>query len=350
MSIRDLWQSHAFWISLIMGIGILLILLVLTGTREAVQQLMQINPVFILEILALRAGSIISWGLRIKILSRGLGYSVTLPRSIHLLLLSLLANITAPGQVGGETFRIYELNRDHVKIGDATALVIVERLLDIVVIAGIIFGAFLFLGPVWRYFSAMLLGFVALFLIFIGLFLLLFYSVFWHPEYVKRITSRLLRRIVRRCDQSTTFRKICPERRAEDSIVGAAQQEIDTFDASIHRLTHNARWSLVAALTLTVLVWTLDFAVASFLLMALGQSPFFMESFLFQGIFQIIVQIPFIPEAVGVTLGAVSLYSLVLPPYILGIFVTLWRLLEHYLNIPLGLLAGMFTMGQEESS
>ena len=50
----------------------------------------------------------------------------------------------------------------------------------------------------------------------------------------------------------------------------------------------------------------------------------------------------FPPGASGIAeIGAVTLYRQLVPAYLLGIFVVLWRLTLYYLNIPLGLLAGV---------
>jgi uncharacterized membrane protein YbhN (UPF0104 family) len=78
--------------------------------------------------------------------------------------------------------------------------------------------------------------------------------------------------------------------------------------------------------------------------MALGQPPYISESFLVQAIFQIVGQIPFIPEAVAVAVAAASRYALIIPIYPVGVFFLLWRLLEHYLNAPIGLIAGLFAV------
>ncbi len=76
------------------------------------------------------------------------------------------------------------------------------------------------------------------------------------------------------------------------------------------------------------------------MLVALRLPPSLPESFLFQGILQMIATIPLIPGAAGISeIGAATLYSRIVPTYLLGLFVVLWRLILYYLNIPLGLLA-----------
>jgi uncharacterized protein (TIRG00374 family) len=53
-----------------------------------------------------------------------------------------------------------------------------------------------------------------------------------------------------------------------------------------------------------------------------------------------IAAVPLIPGAAGIAeLGAATLYSRIVPTYLLGLFVVLWRLILYFLNIPLGLLA-----------
>ena len=346
MNIRNLWNFHGFWISLIMGIGVLATLLVLTVNRDAIRHLLAIGPLSIVLVLALRGCSVACWGLRLAVLCRGLGYPLAVRRAIRLVLLGLLSNITAPGQAGGETFRIYELGRDRMATGTAAAVVVTERLLDVVVIGGIIFASALMVQPVRVVFTATFLGSLAALVILVGgLFVIVYYGV-WHPETTKRSVKYIFGRFMDRCARSGRLKNICPSDRDRGSLMDAVDRDIGLFEEGIGKLSKDGRGFVAAALGMTALLWTFDFAVASLLLIALGQPPYVPESFLFQAIFQVIAQIPPMPEAVAVTIGAASLYALIIQTYLVGVFVLLWRLFEHYLNAPLEFIAGLFSVGE----
>jgi uncharacterized protein (TIRG00374 family) len=91
--------------------------------------------------------------------------------------------------------------------------------------------------------------------------------------------------------------------------------------------------------------------VASALLASLGLPPSFAESFLFQGVLQMIANIPLIPGSAGIAeIGAATLYRRIVPTYLLGLYVLLWRLILYYLHIPLGLLGGALAAGEQRET
>jgi uncharacterized protein (TIRG00374 family) len=83
-------------------------------------------------------------------------------------------------------------------------------------------------------------------------------------------------------------------------------------------------------------------------MMGLGLGPFILESFFFQILIAIIMMIPLTPGASGVTeLSTSSLYALIIPSGMIGIFVILWRFVTFYLNIILGAAAGLAIFKRE---
>jgi uncharacterized membrane protein YbhN (UPF0104 family) len=82
--------------------------------------------------------------------------------------------------------------------------------------------------------------------------------------------------------------------------------------------------------------------------MGLGQPPFVLESFLFQLVIAVIMMVPLTPGSSGIAeISATSLYALIIPSSILGIFVLLWRIVLFYLNILLGLIGGVHLFRRE---
>ena len=83
-------------------------------------------------------------------------------------------------------------------------------------------------------------------------------------------------------------------------------------------------------------------------MMGLGLQPYILESFFFQILIAIIMIIPLTPGSSGVTeLSASSLYALIIPSGMIGIFIILWRFVTFYLNIILGSIAGLAIFKRE---
>jgi hypothetical protein len=127
-----------------------------------------------------------------------------------------------------------------------------------------------------------------------------------------------------------------------------ADVEMDNFFASLHRFTTSGRKGLMYGTVFTMLFWASEFFIASFLLLSLGQPPFIAESYLFQLIIAIVMMIPLTPGSSGIAeLSATSLYALIVPASVLGLFVLLWRLLLFYFNIAIGLVASLHIFRRE---
>jgi hypothetical protein len=114
------------------------------------------------------------------------------------------------------------------------------------------------------------------------------------------------------------------------------------------RFTGTARSGLMTGGIVTLLFWITEFLVASVIMMGLGLGPAIIESFFFQILIAIINMIPLTPGSSGVVeLSTSSLYALLIPSGMIGIFVLLWRFVTFYLNIVLGAFAGVVIFKRE---
>jgi uncharacterized protein (TIRG00374 family) len=327
----DRSQVRWIWISVAFSTIVLIAVLATTFDKNTILYLLQLNVGFILLAAVFRVASLVFWALRIRSMSKSLGYRVRFSHCFNLVLANLLAGAITPGQTGGEPVRVHELYRAGVKIGDATAVVLMERVLDgvVLVLMGVI--AMVLLESVWRGLSigliiAMLIGWAVM----IGLILLLFYST-RKPEKVKVYVMRFINWLGKHWKGKTMTK-----------IVSHADVEMDNFFASLSRFTSTGRKGLVYGTGYTVLFWASEFFVASLLLLALSQPPFVAESFLFQLIIAVVMMVPLTPGSSGIAeLSATSLYALIIPSSIIGIFVLLWRLLLFYFNILVGIVASL---------
>ena len=311
-----------------------------TVDEMTVEYLSRVNPLYLVLAVLFHILSLVFWALRIQLMSGSLGYPVRFLHCLNLVLANMLVAALTPSQAGGEPVRVHELYRANVPVGDATAVVVMERILDGVVLGAL--GAFsmLFLG---RYWSSITSGFSSLSLlmyatwILVTLFVLIFVYSVKNPDHLKRALKWMSRWI----DRRWRLKRL-------ESLLDAIDREVDNFNAGLIKFVNHGRSGLVWGMLFTLLFWLSEFAIASLLLVGLGQPAFLVESFVVQLILAVIMMIPLTPGGSGVAeLGATSLYSLFVPSSIVGIFVLLWRLILYYLNILLGMLSSLIIVRRE---
>ncbi len=333
----DRSQTRWIWISIAFSAVVLIAILITTFDERTIGYILRLNVGFLLIGFALRVLSLVFWAARIQRMSKALGYRVRFRHCLNLVFANLLAGAITPGQAGGEPVRIHELYRSDVKIGDATAVVIMERVLDGVVLTVMGILAMLLLGSVWNTLAIeLVIAMVIAWVLMIGMVVVIIFAA-RKPEVVKGLFMRLLRWMEAKWPGKTT-------RRA----VAGADAEMDNFFASVNHFTGQARSGLAWGTIFTVLFWSSEFLVASLLLMSLGQPPFIAESFLFQLVIAAVMMIPLTPGSSGIAeISATSLYALLIPSSILGIFVLLWRVLLYYFNIAIGLVPSLSIFRRE---
>jgi uncharacterized protein (TIRG00374 family) len=332
-----------FAVSILFSLTVIILVFITTFNEETIRYILQFNVYFLLLAIVFRIVALVFWGLRIRVMSASLGYQVGLRHSTNMVLAGLLAGTITPGQAGGEPVRVHELYRSGVKLGDAAAVVIMERVLDgvILTVMGVILMT-LMAGFFWSTFSPAL---VILIIVAWGIMvsvLVIPLLALRYPEWTKRMLMRLV---------SWGILKFFQNSPSHDRMIERADDEINNLFTSISRFAGNARIGLLSGGIMTLCFWVVEFLVASIILMGLGLGPFVVESFFFQIIIAIINMIPLTPGSSGITeLGTSSLYALLIPTGMIGIFVLLWRFVTFYLNIALGAVAGLAIFRRELES
>jgi hypothetical protein len=327
------------WLALSISFSVIVLILVLYFTidENTIQYLTKLQPVYLLAALVLHIGSLCAWALRIKFMSKSLGYKVPFLHCLNMVFANLLVAAVTPSQAGGEPVRIHELYRADVPLGDATAIVIMERVLDGILL-GIIGGIAMFmlwigteeLGltiaiPLF-FMWAMITGFVILFA----------YSV-KNPVFLKNLIKKV----------SGWFTKRWHAEKVEKLTTGI-DSEVDNFNSALKKYVSHSKIGLLWGSAFTIIYWFSEFFIASLILMGLGEGPHIVESFVAQIIIAIIMMIPLTPGSSGIAeLSATSLYSLFIPSSIVGIFVVLWRLILYYFNIFLGVFGTVIIVKRE---
>ncbi len=330
-------QKKWLWISLGFSAVVLVAVLYFTVDAETITYLRQLKVTYLILAICIHLVALIFWALRIKFMSRSLGYRVGFLYSLNLVFANMLVAAITPSQAGGEPVRVHELYRAGVKIGDATAIVITERILDGIVLG--VGGAFFMfvLGSEWQRIGSAFSYLMYISWIVITAFVILFIYSVKKPDLLKRIIHAVSGRFTRKWES----RKI-------EKFAQSIDREVDNFHQTLTDFMSHGKGGLVSGVLFTALFWFCEFIIVSFLLIGLGQPPIFVESLIVQLVIALIMMIPLTPGGSGIAeIMFTSLYGLFVNSSILGILVVLWRSILFYFNILLGLISGLIIVRRE---
>ena len=335
-------KSQVKWLYISIGFSllVLVIILLLTVNENTVQYLKEINPFYLLLAFLIHVLSMCFWALRIQKMTGSLGYRIGFFYSLNLVFANLLLAAITPSQAGGEPVRIHELYRADVPLGDATAIVIMERVLDGIVLAFLAAFAMIVLADLWKSLGVISQVMVLITWIFVIGCLLLFYLAIKRPDNVKNVVNYI----------SGFFTRGWEITRVEELIM-RADKEIDNFNEAVIKFVKSAKGGLLWGMLFTLLYWISEILIASLILLGLGQKPLILESFVIQLVLAILMMLPLTPGSSGIAeVGATSLYALFIPASIVGIFVVIWRMVLFYFNIALGILSSILIVRREAKS
>jgi hypothetical protein len=280
------------------------------------------------------------WALRIQKMTGSLGYRIGFFYSLNLVFANLLLAAITPSQAGGEPVRIHELYRADVPLGDATAIVIMERVLDGIVLAFLAAFAMIVLADLWKSLGVISQVMVLITWIFVIGCLLLFYLAIKRPDNVKNVVNYIAGFFTRGWEITKV-----------EELIMRADKEIDNFNEAVIKFVKSAKGGLLWGMLFTLLYWISEILIASLILLGLGQQPLILESFVIQLVLAILMMLPLTPGASGIAeVGATSMYALFIPASIVGIFVVIWRMVLFYFNIALGILSSILIVRREAKS
>ncbi len=257
-------KSQVKWLYISVGfsIAILLIILYFTINENTLTYLQQINPWFLLLAFLTHLFTMCFWAWRVQKMTGSLGYRIGFFYSLNLVFANLLAAAVTPAQAGGEPVRIHELYKADVPLGDATAIVIMERVLDGIVLAGLAAFAMIVLTDQWKSLGAVSEVMVYITWIFVIGSLFLFYLAIRRPDMVKRVVNWC----------TSFFTKKWESKRVE-ALVVRADKEIDNFQTAVIKFVKSAKGGLLWGIFFTLLYWVSEIFTASLILVGLGQPP-----------------------------------------------------------------------------
>ena len=335
----DKIQKRLLLISLGISFTVLFLFLLFTIDVGTLEALKAANIWLILLALLMHIVSIGFWALRIVFMSKSLGYKVPFLHAFNLVCSNQFLAAVTPSQVGGEPIRIYELAKAKVPVADATAVVLMERVFDAVVL---LIGAMVSLVllnvttfgveipdymMVLSYFSS------AVFLAVLILFIVAAKKPVWGKAVVGRAADFFLRK------------KDAAKREASrEKLLSAVNQ----FYESLNYFMGKSKYGSFVGLFFSALFWVNEFVLVSVLLLALGLEPYFALSFLFMILITVILMIPITPGGAGVAeVSMAGFFSLIVPANLLGVFVLLWRLIIYYFNLASGFISTMIILRRE---
>jgi uncharacterized protein (TIRG00374 family) len=319
--------------SVILSVALIIIILYFTFTPETLGYIssVKINPWFFVAAMLLNVVYWVLWAVRLRILSDAIDPNVPigLIETTKIIIANLfLASIT-PSMAGGEPVRIHLLRKKGLTLGQATASVLGERLLDAIFILMIVpFAFFIFKDRIGI--GLIQIGLTVGIIFFIIAIILFLYAI-KNPEKTKsflcRINSRISRLLKRDPGKSEAF-------------VVRINTEVDNFHDSMVFFITKGKRKFFSAGIITIVFWSIGFMIPSMILLGLGLPPFFLESYAAQILLIVIIMMPTTPGSSGIAEGGVAaLYSVLIGAsysYLLGVFVLLFRLITFHMNLIAG--------------
>lgn len=332
-------KSQVRWLYISVGfsLAILIIILYLTINENTLTYLQQVNPWYLLLAFMTHLLTMCFWAWRVQKMTGSLGYRIGFFYSLNLVFANLLAAAVTPAQTGGEPVRIHELYKADVPLGDATAIVIMERVLDGIVLALLAAFAMIVLTDQWKSLGTVSEVMVYVTWIFVIGCLFLFYLAIRRPDVVKKVVNRCACYLTRKWESTRV-----------EELIARADKEIDNFQAAVIKFVKSAKGGLAWGFIFTLLYWVSEIVTASLILVGLGQPPLILESFVIQLILCILMMMPLTPGSSGIAeVGATTMYALFIPASIVGIFVVIWRIVLYYFNIALGIISSLIIVRRE---
>ncbi len=141
----DAKQKKFLWISIGLSLAVLLIVVLLTFNEDTIIAIQQLNPLYLLLAFMIHMLAMCFWAARIVVMCRSLGYKVPFGHSLNMVCAEQLVAAITPSQIGGEPVRIHELYKANMPVADATAVVLIEILMEaVLMVLGVIFAMGLF--------------------------------------------------------------------------------------------------------------------------------------------------------------------------------------------------------------
>lgn len=338
----DAKQKKFLWISIGLSLAVLLIVVLLTFNEDTIIAIQQLNPLYLLLAFMIHMLAMCFWAARIVVMCRSLGYKVPFGHSLNMVCAGQLVAAITPSQIGGEPVRIHELYKANMPVADATAVVLIERLMEaVLMVLGVIFamGLFSFVYNNGEIPEGLIIAAWCGTAFFTGL-LIILVAVMRKPALIKKLSLKI---------GGLFMKKMNPEK--IEKITEQINDGVDQFYNTFRLFAGKAKWGLFIGFLLTLGLWACEYSVASIILVGLGYPPNVLLSIVFQLIIAVIMMVPLTPGAAGIAeLAYAGFYSLIIPSSVVGLFVVLLRMILYYSNILIGSIASFRIVKREAAN
>ena len=309
----------------ISGVAIILIFF-LTREELSITIFKEINLYYLLVAFLLTFGFWLIRSLRLRVLVESLGEKVSIFRIFSICMASAFAAHVTPSSTGGLPFEIYFIHREGLPVGKSTALTITDNMFSLIfflIVSPVLlfwWGDLLNPGPEIRRFFYIAAVVIALFAV-VSIFFI--FNVKYLLSFLERLFGfRIVKRFVNESKLS--------------HIYDFFEREVGCFHEGIQILLKE-KGSLFWVFFYTVFYWVFHLSLAPVLLIGMGVNISLPPVILAQIIFNFIH--PLFPTpggSGGAELGFAYLFKFMIPGYLLGVFVVIWRFFVFYISLITG--------------
>ncbi|MDF2957348.1 MAG: putative membrane flippase AglD2/YbhN [Candidatus Alkanophagales archaeon MCA70_species_1] len=329
---KQLSDAKKLALALTVSVVSVVLICILTLSAETLACIRSISLKFLV---AAAAAHMLSWlftALRIRSLSVALGTKISFKEALKAVIAGLFPAAITPTMLGGEPVRAYMLHKSGMSVGNATAVVLSERILDALFFLLTLPFAFAVFFGVLRSGAAtsglqhvlMSVAISVLALTFLAVLVVVIFML--KPETLKKASSSL-QNFVKRIIGRAGF-----ENPRQERLLEKAAREIENFKSGLLMLLRHKK-SMLEGMFSTVLHWCVDFSTPSLILMGFGASAAYVKLFAAQVIIIILTILP-TPGGSGVAeFGALTFFSPFVSVSLLGPLIIGWRLVTYYTNI-----------------
>jgi uncharacterized protein (TIRG00374 family) len=325
-------------IFLIITIFAIVGVLIFTVEKETYYALARMVPLFLILTLFFALLHLYLDFLRLQVLTWALGKFISLKSSIEFTMGGLFLGAVTPFQSGGIPLQVYVLRREGFTIGEGTAVVLFRAILALGVVIVALPGIIYYYQIIS---TAQILKSILNYLFFFYIIALAFlFLILYRTENVRSTLHRFgnfLRK--KRIVKSDRLREF----------VDRILDEVENFKQGIKLFFKAGKWKTLLSFFITLISMGIYFLIAPTLLYGLGVPVPVVKAAILQLVLTYLLVFTPTPGASGVAeLGGFSLFSIICPKPLLGVYVLLWRFFSFYISVIIGGLVLIRMVGFEK--
>jgi len=319
--------------AVILSLLISAIIIVITIDEDTLERVLEnMDMKYLLIIIGLIVLNIVAAGQRLKVMISTIDKKLSLKDCMIVHISGAFVSNVTPFASGGGPFQIYFLHKKGVNVGKASTAIVTNFLLRLFYfgvltpIFLIFFNEYISAGVVPDYLFYLAFGMGVL--ISAGIILLTLV-----PQFADKLTDYILH-----IDKINKFIK--RSYRAKRWLV-TSRRELEDFRRSLSLLRKNKRGLFWGAFY-TIVFWSSLFMIMPVVLIAFGAEPHFLQAYIMQTIFYLMLPYTPTPGASGIAeIGFASLFVAFIPSDIVGLVTFSWRLFTFYVILIIG---GIFAL------